>query len=125
MNFRSLLRLLALCALALVSTTASAQDLQQAAKALGSGDKDQVASAVDEIAKSSDKAALIMLEALSNDALRVDGQGVPFVAGESDALTPVFGGSAKPSGGLTTPLVDNRMRRQLEPALASLKLSFP
>jgi urea transport system permease protein len=125
MRLRSLVTLLVSCVLALVSATARAQDLHQVAQDLRSPDKARVALAVDLIAKSSDPAALAILEALAKDALRIDAQGVPFVAGEGNALTPVFGGEAKPSGKLSTPLVDNRMRRQLEPALASLKLGFP
>ena len=125
MHKRSLLSLFVGCVLALVSATASAQDLHQAAKDLSSSDKAKVGVAVDGIAKSSEPAALALLEALAHDNLRIDAAGTPFVAGEGNALSPVFGGAAKPAGALTTPLVDNRLRRQLEPALASLKLGFP
>lgn len=125
MNMRSLLSIVVACLLSLVTTGAWAQDLRQIAKDLATGDKAKVALAVDNIAKSSDSAALALLEALSKDALRIDAAGVPFVAGEGGRLSPVFGGSATPSGALSKPLVDNRMRRQLEPALASLKLGFP
>ena len=125
MTMRSLLSLLVGCALALVSALASAQDLHQAASDLGSADKAKVQLAVENIAKLSDPAALALLEALAKDSLRIDSAGKPFVAGEGSALSPVFEGAGKPSGALTTPLVDNRLRRQLEPALASLKLGFP
>ena len=125
MNLRSLIALCVACVLALVSTGARAQDLHQASKDLVSSDKDKVAAAVDAIAKSSEPAALSLLEALNKDSLRVDAAGTPFVAGEGDKLSPVFEGAGKPSGALSTPLVDNRLRRQLEPALASLKLGFP
>lgn len=125
MNMRSLLSLLVGCVLALASASASAQDLHQAAKDLSSSDKAKVQLAVEGIAKSTDPAALALLEALAKDSLRVDSAGAPFVTGEGDKLSPVFGGPSKPSGALTTPLVDNRLRRQLEPALASLKLGFP
>jgi len=125
MKLRSLLSLLVGCVLALVSASASAQDLHQAASDLGSSDKAKVQLAVEDIAKLPDPAALALLEALAKDTLRIDAAGTPFVTGEGSALSPVFKGSAKPSGALTTPLVDNRLRRQLEPALASLKLGFP
>jgi urea transport system permease protein len=125
MNLRSLLSLLVGCVLALVSASASAQDLHQAARELSSSDKAKVESAVETIAKLSDPAALALLEALAKDSLRIDAAGAPFVAGEGSALSPVFAGAGKPSGALSTPLVDNRLRRQLEPALASLKLGFP
>ncbi len=125
MNLRPLLAVIVGCVLALVSTSARAQDLHQAARDLGSSDKAKLEAAVDSIAKGSDPAALALLDALAKDALRVDAAGVPFIAGEGGKLSPVFSGSGKPSGALTTPLVDNRLRRQLEPALASLKLGFP
>ena len=124
MTIRSLFSIFVACLLALVAPPAWAQDQHQAAKDLGSSDKDKVAQAVDAIAKSQDAAALALLEALAKDELKIDAAGVPFVAGDS-GLTPVFGGEAAPSGALTSPLVDNRLRRQLQPALASLKLSFP
>jgi urea transport system permease protein len=125
MNLRSLLSLLVGCVLALVSASARAQDLHQAAQDLGSSDKAKVQLAVETIAKLPDPAALALLEALAKDNLRIDAAGAPFVAGEGSTLSPVFKGGGKPSGALTTPLVDNRLRRQLEPALASLKLGFP
>ncbi len=125
MSIRSLLVSCVACVLALVSTRASAQDLHQAAKDLVSSNKDQASAAVDAIAKSSEPAALALLEALAEDALRVDAAGVPFVAGESGELSPVFGGDREPSGELKAAVVDNRLRRQLDPALASLKLGFP
>ena len=125
MRLRVLISLLALCVLALVSTTARAQDLRQVAQDLKSPDKARVALAVDLIAKSSDPAALALLEALAKDGLRIDDAGVAFVTGEGGQLSAVFGGGAKPAGKLSMPLVDNRLRRQLEPALASLKLGFP
>ncbi|HXK19115.1 MAG TPA: urea ABC transporter permease subunit UrtB [Polyangiaceae bacterium] len=123
MQIRSLLALCVACVLALASASARAQDLHQAAKDLT--DTARVEAAVDSITKSTEPAALALLQALSDDTLRLDSSGAPFVAGEGNALTPVFGGSAKPVGALTTPLVDNRLRRQLEPALASFKLAFP
>jgi urea transport system permease protein len=125
MNTRSLLSFIVTCFACLVTTAAWAQDLQQTAKDLASSDKAKMALAVDNIARSSEPAALALLEALAKDALKIDAAGVPFVAAEGGKLSAVFGGDAKPSGALITPLVDNRMRRQLEPALASLKLGFP
>lgn len=125
MNIRSLISLCVACLFALVSTAARADALHDAARDLSSSDKAKVEAAVDVIAKSSDKAGLVLLEALAKDSLRIDSAGTPFVTGEGEKLSPVFEGSAKPAGALSTPLVDNRLRRQLEPALASLKLGFP
>ncbi|HYQ17158.1 MAG TPA: hypothetical protein VEQ58_15405, partial [Polyangiaceae bacterium] len=125
MPIRSLVSLCVACVLALVSASARAQDLHRAAQDLSSSDSAKVEAAVNDIAKSSDKAALSLLEALASDSLRIDATGAPFVAGEGNKLSPVFEGSAPPSGALSAPMVDNRMRRQLEPALASLRLGFP
>jgi urea transport system permease protein len=125
MKIRALVSLCVACVLALVSTRVRAQDLRHAAQDLSSLDSVKVEAAIDIIAKSSDEAALGLLEALARDSLRIDATGAPFVAGEDGSLSPVFGAGAKPSGALSAPLVDNRMRRQLEPALASLKLGFP
>src|SRR5882724_651964 len=123
MNVRSLISLCVACVLALASATARAQELHQAAKDLS--DPSRVEAAVDSITRSTEPAALTLLQALSDDTLRLDTAGTPFVAAENGALSSVFGGGAKPVGALTTPLVDNRLRRQLEPALASFKLGFP
>jgi urea transport system permease protein len=125
MNMRWLFSIVVACVLGLVATGARAQDLRQTARDLATGDKAKMAAAVDLIAKSSDPAALALLEALAKDALKIDAAGSPFVVGEGGALSPLFAADARPSGALSTPLVDNRMRRQLEPALASLKLGFP
>jgi urea transport system permease protein len=123
MHLRRLIALCVGCVLALASASARAQDLHQAAKDLT--DPARVEAAVDSITKCTEPAALTLLQALSDDTLRLDAQGTPFVGAEGAALSAVFGGAAKPMGALTAPLVDNRLRRQLEPALASLKLGFP
>jgi urea transport system permease protein len=125
MNIRALVSLCVACLLAFASTAANAADLHEAARDLGSSDKSKVEAAVDLIAKSPDKVALALLEALAKDSLRIDAEGAPFVVGEGDALSPIFEGSTKPVGALSPARVDNRLRRQLEPALASLKLGFP
>src|ERR1043165_6078894 len=98
MNVRWLFALCVACVLALASATARAQDLHPAAKDLGRPEK--VEAAVDSITKSKDPAALALLQALSDDSLRLDAAGTPFVAGEGSALSPVFGGGAKPDGAL-------------------------
>jgi len=86
MNTRSLLSFIVTCLACLITTAAWAQDLQQTAKDLGTSDKTKIALAVDNIARSSEPAALALLEALAKDALKIDAAGVPFVAGEGGAL---------------------------------------
>ncbi|RYZ06183.1 MAG: urea ABC transporter permease subunit UrtB [Myxococcales bacterium] len=125
MTIRSLISLCVACLWAVLPSAVLAEPLHDAARDLTSPDKAKVEAAVSIIAKSSDKAGLTLLEALAKDSLRIDSAGKPFVAGESAELSPVFEDSPKPSGALASPQVDNRLRRQLEPALASLKLGFP
>src|SRR6185503_2303970 len=102
MNVRSLVSFLVFCVLALVSTAARAQDLHQAARDLGGPDKTKLAAAVELLARSSDPAALSLLEALAKDSLRIDAAGTPFVAREDGQLSRVFAGGSKPSGALST-----------------------
>jgi urea transport system permease protein len=110
-------------ALALVSANARASDMGASLRELASSDKERMALAVDAIAKTGDPSALSLLEALSASELRLDEQGNAFRAAGS-GLEPLSGVTT-PHGKLLAPVMDNRLRRQLEPALASLKLAFP
>jgi urea transport system permease protein len=105
---------------------ARADELSDAIKELGSADRDKVEQAVDRVARAPGAGPLMVLDALLEGTLRLDAQGVPFIAGEGGSLKPALeGGPDQPSGQTTTPDVDNRLRRQLEPKIASLRLSFP
>ena len=75
MSIRSLVALCVALVLVLVSTRASAQDLHQAAKDLTSSNKEQVAAAVYAIAKSSDPAALALLEVDAHKPFECVGEG--------------------------------------------------
>lgn len=91
-------------------------------KALMSGDAADVKAAIDRIAARGDATALVALGALLDGDLRVDAEGTPFVKQKDDSLMAASGASAKPTPPLSTPVVDNQLRRQLEPTIASLKL---
>ncbi len=125
-GLRNALILLVVGLLALAPARASADDdLSRQVKELSAADQDRVAMAVRVIEKSADPAALAVLDALANDSLRIDEQGAPFAQSDSGVLTPIFKGATQPTGKLTAPTTDNSLRRELEPALAALKLGFP
>jgi urea transport system permease protein len=95
-------------------------------RALTSSDSAEVAHAVDQITARGDAASLAVLSALTEGKLRIDSAGVAFEVGESDALKRLAGPAAGPAQPpLSNPVVDNQLRRQLGPVIASLKLSSP
>jgi len=106
----------------------SAPPLEADVAALAATDSTQVSAAIERMSGAADLRALPILEALDNGTLRIDANGHPFIADGgkvTDALAGNGGGSMSPSGALTTPEVDNTVRRSLEPALAALRLSSP
>ena len=121
---RILAKILVLFALvASLPGTVKADQLSDDLRALNSSDRGAVERAVNSILKQSDPQALAILVALLDDKLQVDPNGHAYEAGEDGALTPITAGAPKKPAGVKTPLVDNRLRRALEPAIASLRLS--
>lgn len=107
----------------LVAPAARAEALPELA-GLSAEDPALVTKTVDAIAKSHDPAALKVLSALLEGTLRVDAKGAPYAALKGDAYEAlVDGGATTPTPPLATPMVDNQLRRQLAPTIASLKLS--
>jgi urea transport system permease protein len=105
---------------------ARADELSDAIKDLASSDRDKVEQAVDRVARAPGAGPLLVLDAFLQGTLRLDAQGVPFIAAEGGSLKAALeGGPDKPTEPTTTPDIDNRLRRQLEPKIASLRLSFP
>ena len=106
----------------LLAPAARAQAIPELTK-LSSEDSSEVAKAVDAIAARHDTVALEVLSALLEGTLRIDVTGTPYSAGKGDSLAALAPGSAaKPTPPLSTPLVNNQLRRQLEPTIAALKL---
>ena len=86
-------------------------------------DSAQLAKAVEQIGARGDAVALALLSALLDDKLRIDANGAAFESGEGGALKRLAGpGSGPAQAPLASPLVDNSLRRQLGPVIASLKL---
>jgi urea transport system permease protein len=106
----------------LLAPAARAEALPELAK-LSSEDSSEVAKTVDAIAARHDAVALKVLSALLDGTLRIDATGTPYSAGKGDSLEALAPGSpAKPTPPLGAPLVNNQLRRQLEPTIAALKL---
>src|SRR4029079_19165333 len=84
-----------------------------------------VAAAIEQAAAAEDASALTALQALSDGTLRYDSGKrllIQTPSGLKDALT---GAAATAQGALQTPVMDNSLRRTLDPALASLRLAAP
>jgi urea transport system permease protein len=90
-----------------------------------SGDQADAIAAIDQIKARADVAALPALQALEDGSLRLDPAGNAFIVKDGKPAPAIDGGAAAPSGALKTPLLDNKLRRVLSQALATLKLSSP
>ncbi len=104
---------------------ARADELGDATRNLAADDRAQAGRAIEVIAAHRDGPAIAVLEALQAGSLRIDARGNAYVDedGKLRALSP--GASAKAEAPLKTPLVDNRLRRALDTAVAGLKLGSP
>lgn len=110
----------------LIALPARASDLREQAQNLVSSDSAAVRAAVEVISARRDAEGLGVLIALLEGSLRVDSAGNPYRAGDDGSLRPLAAGNPeKPNGALASPLVDNRLRRSLEPAIASARLTAP
>lgn len=121
---KNLVRLLAVVfgvVLALAGEARASEPLTDV-KGLLSPDSGEVERTLTAIAERRDKAALTILSAFLDGTLRIDATGRPFVAGEG-APEPLSPRLSAPTPPLATPLLDNQIRRTLEPTIASLKLS--
>jgi len=95
----------------------------QLAADLGSSDFDKVSAAVTALGFSKDPAALSLLAALDEKKLKIDKAGAPLIEQEDGALkNPLTGASATSKEGLTTPGLNNIVRRTLRLSLANLRL---
>jgi urea transport system permease protein len=100
--------------------------LQALAADLRSSDNAEVERAVTAIGHTPSPAALLILEALEEKLLRFDSNGAVFVEGEGGALKdPFTGKKVAKRAGLTTPSLNNVLRRTLRLSLANQRLQSP
>ena len=110
-------------ALLLPSASASAADLAAALRSLGDPDAAVVAQAIVDLGALDDPAALPALRALQDGKLRADAAGSVLVPGGNDTLVDATTGTPiTASGELRTPIVNNQIRRELQPTIAQLEL---
>ncbi|MFZ5896572.1 MAG: urea ABC transporter permease subunit UrtB [Myxococcota bacterium] len=107
----------------LFARTAGAEALPDLA-GLSADDSAEVSKTIEAVAARHDAVALGVLSALLEGTLRVDATGLPYATQKGDGYAALVPGSAaQPKAPLKTPLVNNQIRRQLEPTIAALKLS--
>lgn len=106
---------------------ADSQQLRQAAAGLGGQSRAEVIAAIEDLGRLGDPAALPLLEALQAGKLRLDGEGRPLIVEEGQPSgLDAFTGETVPLGGdLRAPLVNNLVRRSLEPVMARLRIFSP
>lgn len=108
----------------LPAAQAASPELARAVAGLGADSRQEVIEAIEALGSLGDPAALPVLEALQESKLRLDADGRALIVEEGastgrDALS----GQAMPAGGeLRAPLVNNMVRRALEPVMARLRL---
>src|SRR5215471_18997087 len=116
-RFFALLVRVATCALVWVGLSwpaqASGPPLESDVAALAATDSAAVSSAIQRMSGTADARALPILEALDDGKLRIDANGHAFVAdgGKLKDALAVAGSEAAPVGALSTPAVDNTIRR--------------
>ena len=120
---RSLLPLAA--AVLLLALPARAGEFESGLGRLGSPDRDAVAQGIQQLGNLGDPRALPVLQALEDGKLVVDEKGRVFYEQEAALLDAATGNEGQPTGSLKQPLVDNRLRRLLSPALAQLRMDAP
>lgn len=92
-------------------------------KRLSSDDFDEKASAIETLVASPDDTTMMVLKALQDGTLRVDGQGGGWISTESGVTDARTGkASALPSPQPEEVTINNNLRGQIDAALAALKL---
>ncbi len=106
----------------LLPAPALAQSFEEAIQSLASPDLQKMQGAVEALAASDDARALQTLIALSDKRLRFDAEGNALSATDDGFINIETGQATEPTGELTTPVVNNAIRRVLRPALARMRL---
>ncbi|HEY6558379.1 MAG TPA: urea ABC transporter permease subunit UrtB [Polyangiaceae bacterium] len=118
--------LAALCSFVLalaVSAGAQAEGAQVGIEQLGSGKQAPMLMAIERLASSGEARALTVLEALRDGALRIDSAGRVHIRAQDGSLRDAASGKPSAAAGrTTTPTMDNKLRRVLSRAIASLSL---
>jgi urea transport system permease protein len=89
---------------------------------LAAGDSDERIATLNRLAAAGDEKGLALIQALSNDAVKVQGEQVLVMADDGSAADAVSGAAAPLSETAEDAVVNNRMRSAIETALATRDL---
>jgi urea transport system permease protein len=89
---------------------------------LAAGDGDERIATLNRLAAAGDEKGLALIQALSNDAVKVQGEQVLVLAADGSAVDAVTGASAPLSDTAEDAVVNNRLRSAIETALAARDL---
>ena len=101
-------------------------EFEAALKGLVDEDREVMLTAIETLGRLGDVAALPALQALMDDTLRIGPEGHPVIAGPAGAVDALTGAPFPGAvDALDSPSVNNKVRRTLEPVVASLSLASP
>ena len=89
---------------------------------LASGDSDERIATLNRLATAGDEKGLALIQALSNDAVKVQGEQVLVVADDGNAADAVTGAAVVLADDAEDAVVNNRMRAAIEAAMAMRQL---
>jgi urea transport system permease protein len=89
---------------------------------LAAGESDERIAMLNRLAAAGDEKGLALIQALSDDAVKVQGEQVLVVAGDGSAADAVSGAAATVSENAEDAVVNNRLRTAIETALATRDL---
>ncbi|MDQ6882111.1 MAG: urea ABC transporter permease subunit UrtB [Pseudomonadota bacterium] len=111
-------------ALALFATCSANALTQAEARAIAAGETDTRIEALNRAVAAADDRTAAFIQALSDEAVRVDGEQV-FIVRDGKASDPVTGAGVPLPDAAEDVVINNRMRGELDSAAAALKLFSP
>jgi urea transport system permease protein len=119
-----MLRSLLLSLVALLGATQGYALTAQEAQAIAAGDADARIAAMNKAVQNPDEKTAALLQALADDAVKVAGKQV-YIVREGQGIDPVTGATVAVPDTAEDVLNNNRMRGEIDAALATLKLFGP
>ncbi|WP_374643373.1 urea ABC transporter permease subunit UrtB [Hydrogenophaga sp.] len=111
-----------LALLCLIGATSAHALTPAEALTLAAGDSDERIATLNRLAAAGDEKGLALIQALSNGAVKVQGEQVLVVADDGSAVDAVTGAAVTPSETAEDTVVNNRLRGAIETALATRDL---
>jgi len=111
-----------LALLCLIGATSAHALTPAEALTLAAGDSDERIATLNRLATAGDEKGLVLIQALSGGAVKVQGEQVLIVADDGSAVDAVTGAAVTPSETADDAVVNNRLRSAIETALATRDL---